>query len=121
MGSELRQRQPRIKSERHLAFIRTLPCLVTGQFGVDAAHIRFGDLGVGKRKSGIAEKPDDKWAVPLCRNEHTKQHSMNEREYWASIGIDPIQVAIKLWGVSGDMDKGESIVANAKSMLTRLD
>lgn len=109
-----RPKHPRIKNEPHLNFIRSLPCLVTGTAGVDAAHIRYSDHRCAKRAVGIGEKPDDKFTIPLCRQEHQKQHSMNEREYWTDLGIDPVFVALALWSVSGDEESGERIVQEAR-------
>lgn len=109
-------RRPRQKSEAHLAFIRQLPCLVTGtNIGVDAAHIRLPAIQYGKRPVGTGEKPDDRWAVPLCREEHTIQHSMSERAYWALRGKDPLPIAMALWGVSGDTELGELILSYWRS------
>jgi hypothetical protein len=44
----------------------------------------------------MAEKPSDKWALPLCNRHHREQHSMNELEFWKSHGIDPFMLAIKM-------------------------
>ena len=112
----MRQRQPRINNEKHLMFIRNLPCLVTGRRDVDAAHIRYSDLRVAKRAVGIGEKPDDKWVIPLCRAEHTKQHGMNERQYWNDLGIDPILVALALYSVSGDHEMAEAILTSNRPL-----
>lgn len=107
------QRQPRAHNEKHLQFIRGLPCLVCkNNLTIDAAHIRYSDLGRGKRAVGVGEKPDDKWTVPLCRNDHTMQHSIGERSYWEGLGIDPIAVAQKLYAVSGDHEQGCRIVCS---------
>lgn len=104
-------RQPRIHDEKHLAFIRTLPCIVTkNNISTEAAHIRYSDLRVAKRKVGVAEKPDDCWVLPLCGDEHRKQHAMNEREYWQRLGIDPILYALALYAVTGDYERGCQIV-----------
>jgi len=108
-------RQPRIKNPRHLHFISGLPCLICGiNTGVDAAHIRFSDRRVDKRQVGIGEKPDDIWTVPLCRACHTRQHEMNERQFWRDHGIDPILYALALVVRSGDQAGGERIVSAAK-------
>lgn len=104
-------RRPRQKNERHLAFIRQLPCLIRGTtVGVDAAHIRLPAIQFGKRSVGTGEKPDDRWTVPLCREEHEIQHSMSERAYWALRGKDPLQIALALYGASGDAETGELIL-----------
>jgi len=108
------QKQPRRHNEKHLAFIRTLPCIVSkNNTSTEAAHIRYSDLRVAKRKVGIGEKPDDSWVLPLSSEEHHKQHTMNERQYWAQAGIDPILYALALYAVSGDYEKGCEIVFNA--------
>lgn len=107
-----RTRQPRFTDESHLAYIRRLPCLVTGRRGaVDAAHIRFADPRFGKRATGMGERPDDKWTIPLCRAQHEAQHAGDERHYWATVGIDPIQVAAALALNSGDDEAAEMILA----------
>ena len=49
------QRQPRQHDEKHLAFIRTLPCVVCGNdIETEAAHIRMMDPTVAKPMTGIA-------------------------------------------------------------------
>lgn len=107
-------KRPRQKAEGHLAFIRTLPCLVTGRHGVDPAHIRMKSDLYEKRQTGMAEKPHDKWAVPLCREEHDRQHSMSEEAYWRSVGIDPLFVAALLWLNTGDSEVCERVIARAR-------
>ncbi len=105
--AELRQRRPRVKDAEHLAWIRTLPCLVSGQrSGIEAAHIRYSDQRFAKRQVGIGEKPDDRWTVPLHYDLHRTgpeaQHNSNERAWWRARGIDPVVVAAALYANSGD-------------------
>lgn len=94
--TELRQRQPRVKNPRHLDFIRSQQCCICGGIDTEAAHIRSGSLGWGKRSTGMQEKPDDKWVVPLCNKHHREQHSMNEIAFWEKYRIDPFMLAITL-------------------------
>lgn len=109
------QRQPRVHDQRHLAFIRTLPCLVTGEnTSVEAAHIRFSDARVDKVNAGVGAKPSDMWTVPLSGAMHRKQHTMNEQRFWKERGIDPIFYAMALFLVSGDHARGCRIVNNAQ-------
>jgi len=109
------QKRPRIENERHLAWIRTLPCLITGRTPVEAAHIRYADPAYGKRDVGTAEKPDDRWTVPLAPVVHREQHSGSEREFWKRHGIDPCRVALALYAVSGDDEQGAIILKHARS------
>lgn len=111
---ELRQRQPREKAPKHLAFIRRLPCCVCvhtrgggSSKDIHAAHIRYGDIERGKRPTGAGEKPDDKWTVPLCGYHHVwggkdAQHSHGERLWWLDRYIDPLALAIQIWEHTGD-------------------
>lgn len=103
------QRQPRLRDERYLAFLRKQPCCVCkAPAPSDAAHIRMASTVYGKRATGMAEKPDDRWAVPLCRplagfefGCHKIQHSMNEAEFWRSRGVNPFEIANCLYAEGG--------------------
>lgn len=108
------KKRPREKKDRHLNFIRSLPCLVSTSLVAEAAHVRFGSLAHGKRATGGAEKPSDRWTVPLSREEHRKQHSMDEEAYWQSVNIDPLTVAALLWSCSGDTEAAFQIQQGAR-------
>jgi hypothetical protein len=66
----------------------------------------------GKRSTGMAEKPSDWWAVPLCGKHHREQHAMNERAFWKVFNVDPIRVAAFLYlaGLSDDHQAGLDII-----------
>lgn len=86
------QRQPRLYDPGYLAFLRTRPCMICGtRQGVEAAHIRFGLTGMGR-------KPDDSKALPLCAWDHRNgphaQHKTgDEQAWWQEKGIDPLRAA----------------------------
>jgi hypothetical protein len=92
----LRQKEPRVRNEAHLRFIRSLPCCICGGIDTEAAHIRTASLEHGKRETGGSERPSDIWCLPLCNNHHREQHSMNEISFWSSHGIDPFILAMTL-------------------------
>lgn len=93
----LRQRMPREKDEAHLRFIRSLPCCICGGIDTEAAHIRTASIPHGKRFTGMAEKPSDKWVLPLCNRHHREQHNTgDELKFWDFHGIDPFLLAITL-------------------------
>src|SRR4051812_25323688 len=95
-------RRPRQHSEKHLKFIRSLPCCVCeNNIETEAAHVRFACEEIGKRYVGKGEKPDDKWTVPLCGNHHRMQSAWGERDFWKAAGRDPIKIAQELWAVRG--------------------
>lgn len=109
-----KQKRPRKHDIDHLKWVRSLPCLVSGKRPADAAHVRYADPKYGKREVGGQEKPDDRWAVPLHRSEHDKQHGMNERDYWNQTGMDPLMIALALFNASGDDEMGEVIIREAQ-------
>jgi hypothetical protein len=113
-----KQRRPRAKADAHLHWIRTLPCIITGRRdGVEAAHIRFADPRYGKRATGMQEKPDDCFVLPLHRDLHSQQHATNERSWWSGRKIDPVPIAMALYQWSGDDDRAQVILAQARAAL----
>jgi hypothetical protein len=116
LGAPTIQKRPRIRDGRHLAFIASLPSVINGFYGCDAAHIRMGNPSWGKRETGGAEKAGDMWTVPLTRSQHDEQHACgDERVYWANVKIDPFKVAAALWIHSGDIETCEIILREARN------
>lgn len=108
-------KRPRIKDERHLNFIRQLPCVCCGNnIETEAAHIRTGALFYGKRDTGGQEKPDDKWTLPLCNRHHAEQHKGNELAFWKRYGIDSFVLALTLYAHTGDTDTAEQVIARQR-------
>jgi hypothetical protein len=112
--------QPRARVEEvagrdlpYLALVRQLPCLKCGMEPSEAAHVRFASAAFGKA-SGLGRKPDDRHSVPLCsgchRLDRDAQHSRGEREFWDSIGINPLIVAEKLYARRGDLVAMRAVV-----------
>ncbi|MFH1556830.1 MAG: hypothetical protein ABII76_18565, partial [Pseudomonadota bacterium] len=105
----MKERKPKRERGRqedtaHLALIRKLPCIITGEIGqVDAAHIRFSNAEFGKVNPGAA-KPDDRWTIPLSHKMHTDasdaQHRAGEELWWAERGIKPLRIAERLYDLS---------------------
>lgn len=96
-------KRPRQRDNRHLDFIRSLPCACCGNpHQTEAAHIRESGLEYGKRTTGGAEKPSDIWTLPLCGDHHRSQHTMSEANFWKMFGINPFVLALSLYACSGD-------------------
>jgi hypothetical protein len=76
---------PRLRSPRHLAWIRTLPCCVPGcrTRPVDAHHVRNG--------AGVGMKPGDEKCCGLCHKHHDQLHwigrSTFERNYKVNLTV----------------------------------
>lgn len=72
------KRSSRWRSQAHLNFVRSFHCAVPGCQGmpIEAAHVRNGS------GAGMGEKPSDHFAVPLCRDHHSQQHTIGEVTFW---------------------------------------
>jgi hypothetical protein len=106
------QRDPRHKDAGHLAFIGQCPCVVcrAKTYTEEAAHIRMKYPAIAKPMTGKATKPHDWFTVPLCGQHHRDQHAMGEKEFWDEAGINPIEKALALWAVSGNIEAAEAII-----------
>lgn len=102
------RRQPReAKAAAYLDWIRTLPCVISGETPVEAAHVSTAAIFYGHPGRGKGQKADDRWALPLAPALHAKQHAGNEMAFWKWTGIDPHRLALvlhALWeqGASAD-------------------
>lgn len=95
-----------VRDPKHLAFVRTLPCLICGAYGVDAHHIRaFQPRTMGKRVG-------DDSTVPLCRACHDELHRGKEEAFWAQRmpQIDPLGTAWCLYQHTGDAGTCEALI-----------
>ena len=101
------------KSKGYLAWLHELPCCVSGQFGVHAAHLSFAAPRYGHYGRGKGSKASDRWALPLAPAEHARQHSMNEQDYWREVGIDPHLLALTIHGLWTDLGDGGQPFAQA--------
>ena len=88
--------EPRRKRDKqHLRFVASQPCLICGRAPSDAHHLRFAQPRAMGRKSS------DEFVVPLCRTHHRQNHQTGREEsWWASVSIDPLEIAAKLWRIS---------------------
>ena len=97
---------------QHLAFIRQLPCVACGKAAPsEAAHVRSGSDG------GAGIKPSDRYSVSLCTDCHALQHQFGELTFWSVLRLDPLNVALRLWTISGDLKAGERIVFRARQQI----
>lgn len=117
----LRQRQPALKLAKHLAFVGSLPSIVPGHEPVQVAHVRYADDLFGKKISGMQSKSSDFWVVPLAADQHRRQHSMAERAYWTSVGINPLIIAPLLfaYGQADDWSAAHIVIRHAREISRR--
>jgi hypothetical protein len=83
-------KQINTRSAKYLAFVRSRPCVVTGQDSdyteMVAHHVRCLSGG------GTSLKPSDYMTVPMTAYEHALLHSKGESAYWAKKNVDPEQM-----------------------------
>jgi hypothetical protein len=58
-----------------------------------AHHIKFAE------PQAMGRKVSDRFTVPVCRLHHRELHRRGpERAWWESLGIEPLSIALALWG-----------------------
>lgn len=111
------EKERRFIDEKHLAFVRTLPCLGCGGDRAGVAH----HIQMLRSRGGIKEGDDV--VVPLhgkCHNDFPGSlHVITEPKYWNARGIDPFAMAKILFEYSGDRERciAEVLAARAAGMV----
>jgi ERF superfamily len=82
----------RYRNREHLRYVAKQPCLICGRRPSDPHHLRY------LQPRALGRRASDEFAVPLCRVHHRAVHrARDERAWWRAAGIDPDQIARKLW------------------------
>ena len=96
-------------NEKHLAFIRGLPCIrCADSTSTEAAHLRRSDARIGFKNPGVGQKPSDCFVLPLCGKCHRLQHQIGEDDFWKD--FDPLLLALALYAISGDQEEAQRII-----------
>jgi ERF superfamily len=105
----------RYRNKEHLRYVTSQPCLFCARKPSDAHHLRF------MQPRALGRKVSDEFAVPLCRTHHRAAHqAKDEQAWWSSIGIDPVEIARKLWRGSRAAKGQEQSDASLQDARTRL-
>ena len=108
------------KSADYLKWLHELPCVVSRQYGVEAAHVSFAEPMYCHYGRAKGHKASDRWALPLAPDLHLIQHKGSEREFWKQVGINPHIVALVLWGLWSEMGDDATEAATAVIMEGRI-
>lgn len=101
-----------VKLPDYLAFIRTLPCLVTLTFPAEAAHLSKHNPAYGHFGRAKGRKAGDRWALPLSAGAHRQQHDIgDELRFWDMYGINPYVSALTLHGLWSELGQGACDIA----------
>lgn len=96
------------KRKDYLAWLHNLPCVVTGQYGVEAAHTSTAAPEYGHYGRAKGTKAADIFALPLSKAMHHDSHQMNEMRWWGMRGINPHELALVLWAIYSQYDEYEA-------------
>lgn len=107
------------KSKDYLSFLHELPCVLTGRYGVEAAHLSMASPQHGHYGRGKGRKAPDRWALPICQEEHHRQHQIGEHTFWH--GRDPHTLCLVIWGLFSDMGDDAAPFATAVINQWRID
>jgi hypothetical protein len=85
----------RLRDKEHCKYVTTQPCVVCGRTPSEAHHIRFA------QPRALGRKVSDEYTVPVCRQHHRELHRYgDEASWWVGVNVDPLPVALELWGRS---------------------
>ena len=85
----------RLRDKMHCKFVARQPCVVCGRTPSEAHHIRFA------QPRALGRKVSDEYTVPICRTHHRELHRYgDEVSWWAGVHVDPVPIALDLWGRS---------------------
>ena len=87
------------KDSGYLAWLHSVPCIVTGTLPVEAAHLSTANPKYGHMGRGKGQKAHDRWALPLSPEQHRRQHDVGENRYWLFKDADPYLTALVLHGL----------------------
>ena len=98
-----------IRDRKHLAFVASLPCCVSGWIPVQVHHLlRTPEKAMGRRSG-------DNHVIPLHWEMHTRLHSSgNETRFLEIHGIDGPSLAKALYEASGDYEQSCKAIKEAR-------
>jgi hypothetical protein len=96
------------KRKDYLSWLHTLPCCITGQYGVEAAHTSSPQPYFGHYGRGKGTKASDIFALPLSADMHRQSHGTNETRWWAEKGVNPYELGLVLWAIYSQYEEHEA-------------
>lgn len=107
-----------IVSKSYIDFIHELPCVVTGRYGVEAAHLSTTNRAYGHTGRGKSQKAGSRWILPLVKEQHERQTWFGnsgrcEMAYWNEVGIDPHQTCNALYATFRELEGTPDLALDA--------
>lgn len=90
---------------RHRAWLRSHHCVVPGCLAepIEVSHLRTA------ANAGVALKPHDGFAVPMCHAHHAEYHQRGHKEFQRQYGVDLAALAVAFVKDSRDHAMRESL------------
>jgi hypothetical protein len=89
----------RTRFDRHLAWVRTLPCCVPG---CRATDVQAHHLTCSPDPKARGSKASDRYTLPICADHRRALHERgDERAFWNDLGINAVALAAHPWNTSG--------------------
>lgn len=92
-------KRPPQKDPEYLVWLHTLPCIVSQQSPVQAAHVNTASPRHGHDGRGKGQKAHDSFALPLHHSLHDMQHRGSEMAFWQAHYVDPHLAGLVLYGI----------------------
>jgi hypothetical protein len=104
-----------VKSKDYVSWLHNLPCIVSGGWPVEAAHLSEPNEKYGHTGRGKGRKASDRWVLPLTEQIHRQQHQGNEMAFWERHGINPHEACLVLWGLFNE--RGDDAIPQAQMLI----
>ena len=117
-GESILTKPPKpVVSKPYIDFIHDLPCVVTGRYGVEAAHLSTTNPAYGHTGRGKSQKAGSRWILPLVKDQHERQtwfgnSGRGEMAYWHEVGIDPHQTCNALYATFREFEEHPDFALN---------
>ncbi|MEX3008326.1 DUF968 domain-containing protein [Hoeflea sp. TYP-13] len=103
-----------VKNRPYLSWLHKLPCIVTLQVTIQAAHLSTANRAYGHLGRGKGRKASDRWILPLCQAKHDEQTYLgDELKFWRRYGINPHVACLTLHGLWTDLGDDATEFATA--------
>lgn len=105
-----------VKSKTYRDWVNKLPCMVSGKWPVEAAHLNTANDFYGHTGRAKMNKASDRWVLPLIQEKHREQHDGNEMAFWAKHRINPHLAATILYGLFNE--RSDDGIEQARQMIS---
>ena len=74
-----------VRDEKYLSWLRTQPCVYPDCGRMDSEYMSVVPAHQSFMGRGVSIKPPDHYALPLCADDHAKEHFLGVETFWQGI------------------------------------